>query len=110
MNKDVDSDAEYANGYVTDYIVTRADVNDLEELVLERGESTPISDDYFVKLEKYRLTNLNKKVFAVRHVADIDYKKKSSTEFGELGTQDYLVDPYTDKKNGTATNYTTWFT
>ena len=97
--KEVDADAldSYVDGYVTDFIAEKVEIKDVTKLVLERAANpTTISDQYFVKLEKYRLVNLNKQVYAVRHIADIDYNEKT---FGALGVQDYLVDPFTSEKN-----------
>ena len=94
--KQVDDDAEYEDGYVTDYVAEKEDIEDLTELVLERGTATAINDQYFVKLEAYRLVNLAKEVYAVRHIAGNDYTAKT---FGALGVNDYLVDPYTSEKN-----------
>ena len=96
--KEVDADAVYTeDGYVTDVVAEIAEIEDLTELVLERAANpTSISDQYFVKLEKYRLVNHNKQVYAVRHIADINYNEK---KFGALGVQDYLVDPFTSDKN-----------
>ncbi len=96
VNDDADEKTIYEGGYVTDYVVELATITDLTQLVLAKGTSTDINDQYFVQLEKYQLINLSKSVYAVRHIADINYNEK---QFGALGVQDYLVDPFTEGKN-----------
>ena len=101
-----------SKGYIgpneTDYVVELATITDLTQLVLAKGTSTDINDQYFVQLQKYQLINLSKSVYAVRHIADINYTEK---QFGALGVQDYLVDPFTNDKNGwtSGSTNTDWF-
>ena len=110
VNDDNDEATIYTEGYVTDYVAELATIEDVTQLVLTNGNKlNDIEDNFYVKLEKYQLINLSKEVYAVRHIADIDYTAKT---FGALGVQDYLVDPYTSSKNAWTSGATDekWFT
>lgn len=63
----------------------------------------PTTDQYSIQLEKYALTNMSNKVYAVRHT-------NNEPTWGILNDGDYIVDPFTSSKiAGTGAAYTTWF-
>ena len=77
------------------------------QIILDKGEKQPNgkTETYYVKLEKYALTNLSKKIYAVRHKT-ADWK--TITPMGQLGASEYLVDPNSVNKNSadvTATDF-----
>ena len=84
----------------TDYL------NSLTFVVTDVTPEEPSTDNYTIKLEKYALTNMSNKVYAVRHSGTSGAK----VPCGELANTDYIVDPYTaNKVAGENAAYSTWF-
>ena len=68
----------------------------------------PATIDWYVQLDGYVLTNLNKQVYWVRHHLTADATEPAP--FGKMGTDGaYLADPFTVSKNTAAVTYSTWF-
>ena len=73
---------------------------------------TTSAEKYYVNLEKYALTNLSNKVYAVRHVAKNGEFANATAPGGALTHNvDYIVDPWTTKKNSWTDGQATsgWF-
>ena len=68
------------------------------QIVLDKGDKKENgkTETYYVKLEKYALTNLSNSIYAVRHKTS-DWN--AITSLGQLGTNEYLVDPKSAAKN-----------
>ena len=68
------------------------------QIVLDKGnkKENGKTETYYVKLEKYALTNLSNSIYAVRHKTS-DWN--AITSLGQLGTNEYLVDPKSVAKN-----------
>jgi len=86
------------NKSITEEIFTLVAADKLPaQIVFAKGEATTAeTETYYVKLEKYALTNLSKEIYAVRHkTADFS----TITPLGQLGASEYLVDPNSVAKN-----------
>ena len=78
-------------------------LNELKFVVDNVTPEVPTTDQYSIQLEKYALTNMSNKVYAVRHTSN-------ETTWGPLTGDEYIVDPYTTSKvAATGAAYTTWF-
>ena len=86
------------------------------QLVVVAGQLVPSTEtnpnpatiDWYVQLDGYVLTNLNKQVYWVRHHLTADATEPAP--FGIMGTNGaYLADPFTVSKNTDAVTYSTWF-
>jgi hypothetical protein len=78
-------------------------LNALKFVVDDVTPEDPTPDQYSIQLEKYALTNMSNKVYAVRHT-------NNEPTWGILNDGDYIVDPFTSSKIvGTGAAYTTWF-
>ena len=75
------------------------------EVYYVRSEE-PVETNWYVKLERYAMTNLSTDLYAVRHVG---YTNNAITPMKVIGTNEYLVDPFsTDKNNVQWTNDGGW--
>ena len=100
----------YINGELKeDYVFTLVPTENLPaQIVLDKGEQQdePREETYFVKLEKYSLTNLSNSIFAVRHkisATATDWSIAKTTALGQLTTTENLVDPNSNSKNSAIT-------
>ena len=102
-----ESDKEY-EGYVNNVFTPGYVFTSAEELptqiVLDKGnkKENGKTETYFVKLEKYALTNLSKKIYAVRHkiaASATDWSLQYTTPLGQLASTENLVDPNSNSKN-----------
>ena len=98
----------YLDGTETpDYVFTAVgEANWPNQIVLDKGEKKDgiETETYYVKLEKFALTNLAKHMYAVRHKTS---NWSNITPLGLLNTNEYIVDPLSEEKNN-AISSDTW--
>lgn len=90
-------DEIFTETYAQATATTRLTEAFVRSLTFVYTEGQAPADTYYVHLTHYALTNLTPSVYAVRHIADLNFQNER--QFGFLGINEFLVTPYSSTIN-----------